>query len=30
MSIEAIQAAIFFLFVGVCLLAGSIAVRQKH
>ena len=30
MSIEAIQAAFFLLFVGVCFLAGSIAVRQNH
>ena len=29
MSIEAIQATIFLLFLGVCFLAGSIAVRQN-
>ncbi len=30
MSIEAIQAAIFLLFLAVAILAGTIAVRQNH
>jgi hypothetical protein len=30
MSIEAIQVTIFVLFLGVCFLAGTIAVRQNH
>ena len=30
MSIEAVQVSIFLLFLGVSLLAGSIAVRQNH
>jgi hypothetical protein len=30
MSTEAIQIVIFLLFISVCLLAGSISVRQNH
>ncbi len=30
MSIDTIQAAILLLFLGICFLAGSIAVRQKN
>lgn len=29
MSTEVVQAAIFLLFLGVCFLAGTIAVRQN-